>query len=135
MANREYPIGMKQFADGAIDWLTDTIRVAVVSSTYTFSTAHDFYDDVSGVLAVGTVAGKTDTDGILDADDLLIQGITGTPDAVILHKWTGVASTSPLLFYFDDGPGIGITLAGEDFKIIWDNNVSIKIFPLGGRRT
>src|SRR5574341_2059820 len=133
MANREYPTGMKQFADGAIDWLNDTIRVAVVSSTYVFSTAHDFYDDVSGVLAVGTLTGKTDTDGILDADDLTIAGITGTPDAVILHKWTGVSSTSPLLLYFDDGPGIGVALAGEDFKIIWENNVNIKIFPLGGR--
>jgi len=135
MANREYPIGMKQFADGEVDWLLDTIRVSVVSSTYTFSIAHDFYDDVTGVLAVGTLAGKTDTDGIMDADDLLITGITGTPDAVVVHKWSGVSSTSPLLFYFDDGPGIGIALAGEDFKIIWDNNVSIKIFPLGGRRT
>ena len=51
MANVVYPTGMKAFADADIDFLVDDIKIAAMSSTYVYSAAHDFRDDLSGVVA------------------------------------------------------------------------------------
>ena len=51
MANAVYPTGMKAFADADIDWLVDDIKIVAMSSTYVFSSAHDFRNDLSGIVA------------------------------------------------------------------------------------
>jgi len=118
MANVIYNSFKKKIMDGSIDLDTDTIKVALVTSSYTpDQDAHDFFDDVtnevsaSGTYAAGggTLANKTvtadntDNEGVFDADDIAFTGATITARGAIVYKSTGTASTSPLICYIDFG--------------------------------
>jgi hypothetical protein len=102
----------------------DTIKVALVTSSYTPSRAtHDFWDDVSTNEVSGTnytaggneVASKTVTTAAnvttWDAADPATwsQSGTGFSNAryAILYKDTGTPSTSPLVAYHDFGSDKG----------------------------
>ena len=66
MANALYPIGKKGLLDADIDLSADTIKVALVDTgTYTYSAAHDMYDDVSaGVVGTPVTLGTKTTTAI-----------------------------------------------------------------------
>lgn len=105
MANAAYPEGLDAILNGDIDLNTDTIKVALVDDSYTYSAAHDFYDDISADV-VGTpvaLAGVTMTAGVVDATSPTSFSGTGgnDVDTIIIYKDTGVAATSPLLFHLD----------------------------------
>lgn len=75
MANVLYDKGREGFLDGSIDWDTDDIRVVLVRSSYTFSAAHDFLDDITSGNENGRSAAlgsKTVTSGVADAADTTI---------------------------------------------------------------
>lgn len=60
----------------SIDFDADTIKAALVSSTYTPSAAHQYYSSVSGVVGTpGTLANKSTTGGAFDADDLTFTAV------------------------------------------------------------
>lgn len=115
MADVIYNSFKKLIMDGSIDLDTDTIKVALVTSTYTpDQDAHDFFDDVTNeVSGTGYTAGgaslankavtadNTDNEGVFDADDVSWTTATITARAAILYKSTGVASTSALIAYVD----------------------------------
>jgi hypothetical protein len=96
-----------------VDWSTATIKCALVTSTYTFSAAHDFFDDVTNELSHAsytaggaTLASKTEvaSGGVrtYDAADpafAALEAAAGTPAAAIIYVDTGTASTSTLLAY------------------------------------
>jgi hypothetical protein len=70
MANALYPIGKKAILDGDIDFLTDTIKIQLCDSAYTYSASHNFFDDIGAGGRVGTsaaLASKTTTGGAFDA--------------------------------------------------------------------
>lgn len=132
MANTLYDTGRKAFLDGDIDWLNDTIKVALVDTgTYTFSQAHDYYNDVSGVVGTPQTLGtKTSTAGVADAADVTFTAVSGSSvEALIIYKDTGVSSTSPLIAYIDTATGLPVTPTGADITITWDSGSS-KIFKL-----
>jgi len=85
--------------------LAGTLKAALVDTgTYTFSTSHDFYDDVSGVVGTpATLASKTYTGGVLDAADVAdyAAGAGASAEAIILYLDTGTPSTSRLVAYID----------------------------------
>lgn len=99
-----------------IDWDTDTIKVALATSTYTPSAStHDFFNDITnevtgtgytaggatvGSIAVTESSGTATVDG---ADVTWSQDGSGFTDAryAILYKDTATASTSPLVGYID----------------------------------
>jgi hypothetical protein len=98
-----------------VDLDTDTIKVALVTSSYTpnFDT-HDFWDDVTSevvgtgytaggaTLATPTVTLDTANDRVdFDADDTQWTTSTITARAAVIYKSTGTASTSPLIAYID----------------------------------
>lgn len=125
MASALYPIGKKAILDGDIDFLADTIKVALVDTgTYTYSAAHDFYNDVSGVVGTpGTLASKTTTGGTFDAADLTFTAVSGSSvEALIVYKDTGSAATSPLIAYIDTGTGLPVTPNGGDITITWSGS-------------
>jgi len=115
MANVIYNSFKKKIMDGSIDLDTDTIKVALVTSSYTPSADnHDFFDDITnevsgtGYSAGGaTLANKavtqdnTDDEGVFDADDVSWASSSITARGAVLYKSTGVAATSPLICYFD----------------------------------
>jgi hypothetical protein len=58
MSDRWYPIGLKAALTGTVDWDSDTLKMALLTSSYTFSEAHDFFDDLTNeVTGTGYTAG------------------------------------------------------------------------------
>ena len=132
MADVIYNSFKKKIMDGSIDLDTDTIKVALVTSTYTpDQDTHDFFDDVTNeVVGTGYTAGgaslankavtadNTDNEGVFDADDVAWTTSTITARGAVIYKSTGTASTSPLICYLDFGSD-KISTAGT-FTISWN---------------
>jgi len=112
-----------------------TIKVALVTSSYTFSAADDEWADASGnEVASGdgyttggetlgsvanTPSGATST---LDAADVTWTALTKTFRRAIAYiSGTAYGKTNPLLWaiLFDDTPA-DVSVAGVDFKIVWN---------------
>lgn len=120
MASALYPKGKEALLDGSINLETDTIKVALVDTgTYTYNSAHDFYDDISGVVGTPqTIASKTFTNGTFDAADTAFTGVSGaTVEALVIYKDTGSSATSRLLAFID---GLSFTPNGGDVTIQWN---------------
>ncbi len=119
--------------NGGIDLDTDTIKVMLVTSSYTpDADTHDYKDDITnevtgtGYTAGGaTLSGKTVTQdntnnlGVFDANDVTWSSSTITARGAVLYKDTGTASTSPLICYFDFGSDKS-SVSG-DFTIQWNS--------------
>lgn len=117
MASLVYNSAKGKLIDGSIDLNTDTIKIALVTSTYTpDKDAHDFFDDITNeVVGAGYTAGgntlgtlavnidNTNDRAEFDAADTSWALATITARGAILYKSTGVASTSPLIAYIDFG--------------------------------
>lgn len=127
MANHLYPIGRQKWLEGAIAWLSDTIKVVAVDSSYTQSDAHDFLDDVPGgarVVTSGALTGKTSTNGTADAADVTYSAVAigSTITGLVVFKSTGSDATSPLLVWYDtksDTTPISVATNGADITILW----------------
>lgn len=113
-----------------VDWVTDTIKCSLHTSTYAVDQdAHDYFNDVTNELAgtgnyaQQTLAGKTLTyDGPSNTMRLKCNNITFanlTPSAAfryaVIRKDTGVAGTSHLMGYIN--MGADQSPAGIDFVI------------------
>jgi hypothetical protein len=134
MANALYDAGRNAFLLGDIDWVADTIKVTLVDAAdYTVNlSTHDFIDDVpSGArVATATLAGKSATAGVADANDVTFTAVSGdVSEALVIWKDTGTESTSPLIAYIDTATGLAVTPNGGDINVTWDNG-SNKIFKL-----
>lgn len=117
-----------------IDFDTDTIKVALVTSSYTpDQDTHDYWDDVSanevangnGYTTGGvTLASKTVTytSGTnvtkFDAADVSWTSSTITARYAVIYLSTGTASTSPLIGYVDFGSNQ--SSSNGTFAITWD---------------
>lgn len=129
MASALYPSFKALLLGGDIDLANDTIKAALIDTgTYTYSSAHDFYNDLSGVVGTpGTLASKSITSGVFDAADQVYSSVSGASvEAVVLYKDTGNTATSDLIAYID---GISVTPNGGNITVAWDNGSS-KIFAL-----
>lgn len=117
---------------GLINYPSDTIKVALCTSTYApDQDVHDFFNDITnevtgtGYTAGGatlgtktlTYNGGTNTLSI-DAADTSWTTSTITARYAIIYKSTGTASTSPLIAYVDFGADV-VSTAGT-FQITWD---------------
>lgn len=134
MSNALYGKGKEKLLSGSINLPSDTIKAALVSSSYTpnFST-HEFYSDISANVldTPETLGSKTVTLGVFDAADPTFVAVAAgsTAKAVVLYKDTGLASSSPLLAYIDTITGFPLATNGGDVAIQWDNGAN-KIFSL-----
>ena len=125
MANAIYPKYKEALLDATanVDLKDGTVKVALVDTgVYTYNAAHDFYDDVTGV--VGTpqaIANKTVTNGVFDGDNVTYTTVTGaTVEALIIYVDTGNAATSRLVAYIDTSvTGLPVTPNGGDISITW----------------
>ncbi|HXG46041.1 MAG TPA: hypothetical protein VNO52_00320 [Methylomirabilota bacterium] len=135
MANALYDKGREGFLDGSIDWDTHTIKAVLLDGAdYTPNLAtHDNLDDVPAAARVGTpqtLANKTVTNGVADADDITFPNVTGDPcEYILLYKDTGVEATSRLIALFDTATGLPVTPNGGNITVSWDNGAN-KIFKL-----
>lgn len=134
MTNALYDKGREAFANAGINWLTDTIKVALVDTgTYTPNLATDQFFSILSASVVGTpvvLASKTDTAGIEDAADVVFSSVTGvSAEALVIYKDTGTGSTSPLIAYIDTATGLPVTPNGGNVTVTFDNG-SNRIFKL-----
>ena len=119
--------------DKKIDFNSDTIKVALCTSTYTPNQdTHDFFNDITnevsgtGYTAGGATLGTptlTYTGGTnvlkLDGDDVSWTTSTITARYAIIYDSTpGTAATNPLLAYVDFGADV--TSTAGTFSIVWD---------------
>lgn len=126
MANAIYPKYKEAVIQNSSNSsLTGTVKVALVDTgTYTYSSTHDFYDDISsGVVGTPVILmNKTYSDGVLDADDITFTSVSGnTIEAIVFYIDTGTPSTSRLVAYMDTGiTGLPVTPNGGDITITWN---------------
>lgn len=124
MANAIYPISKNLFWNAGINFSSDTIKAALLDTgTYTYSAAHDFFNDVTGVVGTpGALASKTFTLGVFDAADLTFTAVSGAScEAILIYKDTGTSSTSPLIAFIDTGvTGLPVTPNGSNITIQWN---------------
>lgn len=132
MANQFYPKGAQKLLSGQINLATDTIKMALVPGTYTFSAAHEFSTDVGPVVGSDqALTNKSVAGGVFDADDVPFGAVASgsTVNALVIFKDTGNPSTSPLLIYLDEVVGFPLATNGSEITIPWSNGAA-KIFSL-----
>jgi len=129
----------KAIGDGTIDWEGDTIKVALVTSTYTPDIDADVYfgditNEVSGTGYTAGGATLVNTAVTVDtvnnwaeynADDTTWSTASVTARGAVVYMSTGTASTSPLINYVDFT--VDKTSSAGDFKITWDASGVVKL--------
>lgn len=143
MSNTSYPKGMEKLLSGSINASTDTLKAALLPSGYAFSVSHEFVSQLGSIIGTAqTLANKTVTGGVLDADDLDFGALApgSTIGSVVIFKDTGNTSTSPVLFFFDTVTGLPMATNGGAVTIPWDNGVkkiariNLPIYPKGAEK-
>lgn len=122
----------KLLATGGIDLDTDTLKVALVTSSYTPNTAHDEWSDVSAnEVATGsgyttggvTLASPVVTNSNIDYNDVVWTSLTKTfRYAVIYKSGSGGGLTNPLICYLllDSTPA-DVVSSGSNYTIQWNS--------------
>jgi hypothetical protein len=122
VAKSRYQLTRKAILD-AFGLLSGDVKVAAVSATYTYSTAHDFLNDLSGVVATSpNLTTKTTTGGVFTCDPFTFTAVAGgsTITAFVVYLDTGSSATSPLLAYLDtkgDATPVSIVTDGGDIVV------------------
>ena len=134
MSNALYAKGKEKILSAAINFVSDTIKVALVKNTYPQNLSTDeFYTDISAYVlgTPQTLGSKSVTAGVFDAGDATYTAVTAgdTSEGVVIYKDTGVAGTSALIAYIDAITGFPLATNGGDITIQWDNG-AYKIFSL-----
>lgn len=126
MANAIYPKAKEGWLDLTAGYDVDdlVVKVALVDlGTYTYNAAHDFFDDITGVVGTPqTIANTTVVNGLFDGDNVTFVAVSGVSvEALVYFIDSGVASTSPLIMYIDTGQtGLPVTPNGGDITITFD---------------
>jgi hypothetical protein len=107
----------------------DVKVVAIDTSAYTYSAAHDFLDDIpvgARIATSGNLSGKSVTNGFFDFDDVSITFGSTPPsiEALVMYIDTGSAATSRLIYYTEDDTGLPFT-PGSSQVATW-------VVPSGG---
>ena len=130
MANAIYPKYKEALLNGSANsaitgsGTTGLYAALVDTGTYTYSSAHEFYSSLSGV--VGTdqeITTPTLTGGVVDGGDVTFSAVSGNSveALVIYRKNAGANTTWRLVAYIDTGQtGLPVTPNGGDITITWN---------------
>jgi hypothetical protein len=142
MASKLYGQFLSQALNKEIDFDTDTIKVALLTNSYTpDQDAHNYFDDVStyevsgatGYTSSGiTLANKTNTYNsstnviVLDADDVTWSSSTITARYAVIYDATPATNaTRPLIGYVDFGSDQ--SSSNGNFTITWDATGIVRV--------
>jgi hypothetical protein len=106
MPNGLWDTGRNAFLTGGINWTSDTIKMVLLDTTYTYSAAHANLSDISAGarIATATIAGASASAGIANATSpITFSSVSNTNQLTqsAIYKDTGTASTSTLICYLD----------------------------------
>jgi hypothetical protein len=122
--------------NGLVDLDADTIKLALVTSAYTFDAEHDEFADASaaeladasytagGAALAGKALTRTGAQTKFDANDVTFASLAGTFRMGILYAVGSFgALTNPLIamVLFDDTPA-DIALSGVNFSVLWNSS-------------
>lgn len=118
MANALYEEGKRALLNKELDIDTDTLTIALVKNTYTFSQSHTNVTTsiTPDVAAVTTLSGVTiSASGVVDASDVTFPAVTAgdTISSIVIYK-----GTTPIV-YLDTGVGFPFATSGGDIAISW----------------
>lgn len=149
MANNLYDKGREAFLRGQINWISDTIKVALIGTLTTDgqkyvgvtsgASSHQFLSSVppSNVLATKTLVRLLDgaenhaENGVANGQDVEFENVKGIITGLIIYKDTGSRTSSPLIAFIDDlNLNEGYVANGETIKVSWNRNDPNKIFKL-----
>lgn len=135
MTKALYDLGREGFLGGDIDWDANSIKAVLVDEgQYVLNlAAHQFLSDIPAGARVAispALTNKTKTGGVADADDPTFTAVAGpTVEGVAFFADTGVAATSRLIGYVNEGVNLPVTPNGGDVILQFDNTAN-KIFKL-----
>jgi hypothetical protein len=130
MANAIYPKYKESLLNGDANTAltgsgtTGLYAALVDTGTYTYSSAHQYYSSLSGV--VGTdqeVTSPTLTNGLIDGGDCTFSSVSGNScEAIVLYrKNAGANTTWRLVAYIDTSvTGLPVTPNGGNITITWN---------------
>lgn len=110
---------------------TGLYAALVDTGTYTYSSAHQFYSSLSGI--VGTdqeVTSPTLTGGLIDGGDVTYTAVSGASvEAIVLYrKNAGANTTWQLVAYIDTSvTGLPVTPNGGNIVITWNASGIIQL--------
>lgn len=122
MANAIYPLYKQALMQAAtnIDMEGANITAALIdTAVYTYSAAHQFESDLSGVIGTNQVltTPAVGTDGAFNSDNPTWTAVAGgtTVEAIIVFIDTGTPTTARLVYYVDTSQtGLPFTTNGGD---------------------
>jgi hypothetical protein len=138
MANALYPKWKEQILQGTAAALlngsgTTGVYAALVTSTYAYGAAHEFYDaggasDVVDALCGATApveigATKSYTNGVFDGGDVTFTAVpSGAGNAIVIFiKNAGAQTTWRLVAYLDTNvTGLPVTGNGGNITVTWN---------------
>ncbi len=140
MANARYLKGKEGIIDGTIAMNAAVIKAVMVrgyNPTMT-SSAHQFVSDVTGAggTLVGTpqtLAGKTFTNGVFDASDIIFPAVSAGAacDRLLIYQASAVtggadvaASSQRVIALLDTAGNLPVTPNGGDITVTWDNGAN-----------
>lgn len=135
MTNLIYTKAKNKFLTGQINWIGDTIKIALVDGAgYTPSPdADEFLNVIASDAIVATsdaLTGKAVDNGAADANDLTMHNVSGSQfEYLVLFKDTGSAATSPLLILIDAATNLPYTPTNGSLLIQFDNGTN-KVFRI-----
>lgn len=125
-----YPLAKQSFLSAGLNLTSLNLKVALLDSSYTYSSSHQYMSSISGEIQRGTtnLASKTVTNGVFDAADYTLTAVvTGhTITQFVIFYDTGTDATSNLIAHFD---GFNSVTNGGDVTVTWDSG-SARIFAL-----
>jgi hypothetical protein len=133
MANAIYPLYKQSVlsADASSDLLQTTANVApyvamVNTSSYTYSSSHQFYSSLAGV--VGTdqqITSPATTNGTFSGANVTFTSVTGsTVGALVIYRKNAGANTTWRLVMYEDTSvtGLPVTPNGGNIVITWNGS-------------
>jgi hypothetical protein len=131
MTSQHYNLALQEFWKGSLGDLTSAgiaVKVRLMrTSAYTINQAHQYLSSLPAALVTDVTLGTKVANGGGGADpgcfDAADATFTAVPagaaiDCLAAFKDTGVAGTSPLLFYID---GFSVVPNGGDITVQWQN--------------
>ena len=141
MPSKLYGQFIQQSFNKEIDWDSDTIKVALLTNTYTpDQDGHNYFDDFVSFEVTGTgytsggatLANKTNTYNsatnviVLDADDVTWASSTITARYAVIYDATPATNaTRPLVGYVDFGSDQ--SSSNGNFTITWDSTGIVRV--------
>ena len=126
MADSWYTKARQSIGQAEINLLTDDIRVLLATAGYSPNLATDQYVSAIGS---GNIAARSSTLASRAFSGIYLTAANPTLSLVpagaacpyiIIFKWTGSDSTSPLLVKIDQGNNLPVTPTGGDITIQWN---------------